>query len=167
MTTPLQLSRIGQVFGQLKITGIAHREGSKQYFHTECSCGNKRVSQYGNIKRSLSCGCLRILVCTAPRCCNKPHTHKRNTRNPIYALWHRLKYETDRYIVDYQRRNDNALPPKLPMCKEWHKDFDAFATYVSDLNNGRYLVLVDEQFGYRPGNVYFSNKYIPRKRRYA
>lgn len=166
MSAKLQLSRVGQVFGQLTITGLAHREGSKQYFHTQCSCGNKRVSQYGNIKRSFSCGCLRDFVCAQPRS-TKPHTHQRNTRNPIYVIWHRLKSETDRYIYDYQCLNNNAVPTKLPMCSEWHKDFDAFATYVSDLNNGRYLVLVDEKFGYRPGNVYFSNKYIPRKRRYA
>jgi hypothetical protein len=109
-----RLQLTGQVFGLFRVVGEAERSRNRRRWLCECSCGERRVVDQGNLRsgHSTSCGCL-------------------GPASKTHGLSRTREYRTWQNIIS---RCGNPRTPfydiyggrGIRVCERWLASFDAF-----------------------------------------
>lgn len=137
----------GQKFGRLTALWRVSA-GGRSKWHCKCDCGAETEVLLCNLTqgRQLSCGCLR----------QESRTRHGKYGTRIYFIWNAM-------IQRCENPNDPAFAyyggRGITVAEEWH-DFRRFYADVGDPASGMTLDRIENNSGYRPGNV----RWVSRKR---
>jgi hypothetical protein len=145
------------VFGRLTVLEDVPRSTDKA--HCLCKCGTEvviKASSALKAGKTRSCGCLK----------RELHTTHGLSKHPLYKTWQGMLQRCENPAADsYERYSENDIT----VCEEWHD----VAVFIADIEReigprpeGRYetgmphltLDRIDNDQGYRPGNVKWSTQ---------
>lgn len=135
----------GQVFGRLTVIRLLGSYKNQHYWLCSCSCGGEsevptRSLRSGNAR---SCGCV-----AREKAAKRRSTHGRSG-TPIYGMWRRMIQRCeDVNCGDYKYYGARGIT----VCTAWH-DFPTFLMDVGERPDGMTLDRIDNDSGYKPGNV--------------
>lgn len=136
----------GLVFGKLTVIGFAGRfsvaSGScVSKWHCLCECGNRTISQAGNLNNgsSKSCGC----VCTT-------HGHTSGGGiSPTYKCWSSMN---DRMLYPSEETFKNYGGRGITMDSRW-REFENFLEDMGERPSNKHSIdRIDNNLGYSKGN---------------
>ncbi|MBR6474019.1 MAG: hypothetical protein IKS98_01030 [Lachnospiraceae bacterium] len=150
----------GERFGRLTVIEEAPKDvydkGTRIKWYCSCDCGGKTIATTSDLKRghTTSCGCYQ-----KERTGETSRTHGMRHAK-VYHVWLDLKNRCDnpnnKRYVNYNGRG-------IKVCDEWKDNFEAFYEYVSQLPNfgkpGYSIDRIDNNAGYKPGNVRWATSY--------
>ena len=144
MPSAIQVKQ-GQRFGRLKVLGIAPNIGERRALKLKCDCGTKCIKKLIDLTtgKTKSCGCLFLESLSNRR------THG-FSRTPTYTVWCDM-------IRRCEKRQNKSYPNYggrgIKVCERWHK----FENFLADMGerpgDGYEIDRIDNNGGYRPGNV--------------
>lgn len=176
---------VGQVFGELTVLqeecvpltpgrAAAGFKTGLRGFRCRCSCGAETVISATTLASgsAMSCGCARTARAMAQvhRISEQNVTHglsRRRSKHPLYPVWsgmmHRCYESSHRHFARYGGRG-------ITVYAEWHDP----AVFIADLEtllgprpDGFTLDRIDNDSGYRPGNVRWASKTTQSQNRSA
>lgn len=145
---------VGMRFGNFTVVG-KHQTKTHIMWDCVCECGRHRY--YGgdmiHIRKN------DRLVPSCGFCPSSPPVLEYKAKHRIYRVWHSMK---DRCYNSNSKAYKNYGGRGIYVCNEWHNNFEAFFSYVSKLDHynqpGMSLDRIDNNDGYRPGNVRWATK---------
>lgn len=140
----------GQKFTRLTVIELAGRyKNGDGIWKCVCDCGNNVNVLSGNLKKgnSKSCGCLHSEISSKTyKSLNFRHGM---TNSKIWNTWKRMIDRCSPNSRDFK----NYLGRGIDVCERW-KTFENFAADVSSPNDEKLsLDRIDNNQGYKPGNV--------------
>ena len=164
----------GQRFGTWTVIERAPITG-RTYWVCRCDCGTIKNVLATTLKNGTSTGCQKCIWKTK----DHPRLHKDGSRRwingkatHIYSEWRGIK---ERCNNPKNKSYKNYGGRGIKLCSEWDKDFQSWFDYVSKLEHfgepGRTLDRINNDDGYKPGNVRWATKIEqehnkrPRKKR--
>ena len=159
MNNNRRYGEIGQKFGRLRITkqmGFNENSHSSRV-ECECECGKIIVVSMGHLKfgHTKSCGCLNrdLLV-------ERSTTHGRGN-TPEYRIWCGMRRRCSPGGSDEQRKH--YFDRGIRVCKEWlgAGGFEPFFSEIGERpTDAHTLDRIDNDQGYRPGNVRWATRLV-------
>ena len=107
-----------------------------------CDCGEKHDAVISWVKdgRIQSCGCFNV----------EAHTTHGQKGTSLYSIWQGMVQRCcNENSKDYPRYGGRGIT----VCVEWRNSFEAFRAYVGERPAGMTLDRIDNDRGYKPGNV--------------
>lgn len=141
--------KTGKRYGRWLVVALAgHTDKSphRSLWLCRCECGNERVLNSATLSdgASNSCGCLQ------KEAVSRANTTHGGSYSRLYKQWTSMKGRcqnpNDKQYSLYGGRG-------IFVCQEWIDSFDVFAKYVGEKPKGKSLDRIDNNDGYRPGNV--------------
>jgi len=143
----------GERYGRLVVT--VQRNPCEPRIQCRCDCGKDHSLPLGQWGRTQSCGCLRSEILLAR------HTRHGYSGTSIYMTWTdlvgRCTRPTHKRWADYGGRG-------ITVCERW-RDFANFLTDVGDRPSGMTLDRIDNDRGYEPDNVRWTDYSTQAKNR--
>ncbi len=147
---------VGKTYGELTVVSLLpiRTKGGDKRYRCRCSCGgwNPAVVR-GNLRsgHTSSCGCKKK---------KGKHHLTDQSGSSHYTRWQSMKQRTTNpnnpQFDDYGGRG-------IEVCEEWFKDFVEFKRYLDNElgqmpSEDHQLDRIDNDLGYRPGNVKWSTR---------
>lgn len=147
------LDLTGQRFFSWIVTGRGTNRGRCTMWSCVCDCGVAKDVGASNLTdgRSRSCGhgrpALSSLIST---------THGESDRTPEYFAWmgmkNRCKATRGQHLKDYVKRG-------ITVCRKWERSYEAFLAHIGRRPSaGHSLDRINNNLGYRPGNVRWATR---------
>lgn len=148
---PPLIDLTGQKFGRLLV--LEQIKNSKRTsWKCQCSCGNIVPISTNSLrtKGTKSCGCLHNKLLS------ERNTTHGMAHSPEYRIWShmigRCHNSADQAFKNYGGRG-------ITVCNKWRNDFMAFFNYAGKRPSPKLSIdRIDNNFGYKPGNVKWSNR---------
>ena len=147
---PKIIDRVGKKYGRWLVTAFAGFNSEvkprRSMWVCICECGTERTmnSQTLTDGASYSCGCFQREAASKA---NKTHG---GSYTRLYKQWTAMKGRclnpNDKQYHLYGGRG-------ISVCQEWIDSFDAFSKYVGKKPQGTSLDRINNDQGYKPGNV--------------
>lgn len=147
---PKIIDRVGKKYGRWLVKEFVGFSGEtkprRSIWLCVCECGTERAlnSQVLADGKSNSCGCLHKEIVS------EVNTTHGGSYSRLYKQWTSMKGRCQNpNDENYQLYGGRGIF----VCQEWVDSFDAFAKYVGDRPKGTSLDRINNNDGYRPGNV--------------
>lgn len=142
----------GQIFGHLKVTGLAFSAHGMRYWRVLCECGNTTVKRGSRLAQktgsSVYCSC----ACPLHRkhLAARLSTHGL-TNHSIYSVWNSMKNRCGNpNTINYHNYGGRGIA----VCPRWANSFTAFLEDVGkSWQQGLQLDRIDNDGDYEPANV--------------
>jgi len=140
----------GQVFGRLTVLkSVGFTKWRNLRWLCQCSCGNQKVIQSGNLRsgHSKSCGCWNIEQQTI-------HGHAVcNVASPTYSSWQNMLTRcTNPQNPSYLRYGGLGVT----VCERWLHSFENFLADLGERPVGTTLGRILDQGNYIKGNAFWQ-----------
>lgn len=140
--------KIGTRNGKLTVIEFAGRDKrNRVLWRCRCDCGETVTVSAGNLKKTRSCGCLRI----------KHGACSKGKRERLYNIWSSMKARcSNRGTINYKYYGGKGIC----VCKEWDADYQVFEKWAlsSGYAEGLTIDRLDEKKGYCPDNCRWITK---------
>ena len=151
----------GQRFGSWTVLELA-KDKKPTTWICRCDCGTTKAVNAASLREGDSTGCQKCIWKTKQH----PRLHTDGSRRwingkatHIYTEWRGIK---ERCNNPKNKSYKNYGGRGIKLCDEWNKDFQSWFDYVSKLDHfgeeGRTLDRIDNNDGYKPGNVRWATK---------
>ena len=140
---------VGQVFNRLTVLEEAERRGYIRHWLCQCSCGNTKVIEQGNLKsgRTKSCGCYNLELVT---------THGLS-KTRLYSIHEGIIQRcTNTKAAAYSKYGGMGIT----ICTEWRNDFKTFYDWAMANGYKEHLTIerIDGSLGYCPENCTWATR---------
>jgi hypothetical protein len=138
----------GSKFGRLTVLEVHHRTANKRWWLCACDCGTEKIVRSDGLTGgdNVSCGCKKI---------DQLRIHG-GTGTPEHKAWsamiERCHTTSHPMFSSYGARG-------IYVCQEWRASFQNFLRYIGSRPTRLHsLDRIDNDDGYRPGNVRWATK---------
>lgn len=141
MNRPIDFT--GMVFGYMTVIKLAPSVKGQRMWVCRCVCGKETVTQRGNLKRTVSCGCK-----------NTNRTYLRQSHKRAHTSW-----------ISMLTRGNNAnresakyyIGRGIGVCDAWQESFAHFLADMGDPPEGFSLDRIDTSQGYSKSNCRWAS----------
>lgn len=135
---------------RIEVISLSHKANHSYYWNCKCDCGQEKIIQASNLKRTKSCGCL------VHRIINGKKAKHRASNTRLYQTWVNMR----RRCYDLNQDSYKNYGAKgIKVCDEWMYSFESFQewAFISGYEEHLTVERIDYTGNYEPSNC----KWIP------